>query len=217
MFRRFLASIGAAAAISASVAIVPAPAAAGGPAASEWTIGPIIRGRNYSPNMPLHPERGAHGPTFTIPATGGDAHVHYVTAPVSTLAGARSMRLRYRIDAERGTRFVAQEHPTETATLSLYFQRRGDTWTARSPTHRWYSPHSRVMPLTPGVHEVVIGFDEPWIAMMGGDARSLPRAYAAALEQASSVGFVFGSASGRGHGVYASSPARFTVLDFAIE
>ena len=44
-----------------------------------------------------------------------------------------------------------------------------------------------------------------------------PRDFRAALAGAERVGFVFGSESGRGHGVYATGPARFTLLDFRVE
>jgi hypothetical protein len=73
------------------------------------------------------------------------------------------------------------------------------------------------MPLAPGTYRVSIALDEPWVAMMGGTAADLPAAFAAARADAINVGFVFGSASGRGHGVYATGPARFTVLDFRID
>lgn len=200
--------------------VTPAPVAPveAQPVASAWEIGPIIRGENYSFRMPatLWPSRD--GASFDFPYPHPSAgHVHYVTAPARPLAGAERITIRYRIDAARGTRFVPEERPQETATLSLYFQRAGDRWTARTPHHRWYAPNDKVVPLSPGTHEVTIGLDEDWIAMTGGSARSLPDAYARALAQTSRVGFVFGSPSLRGHGVYATGPARFTLLDFRVE
>ena len=146
-----------------------------------------------------------------------DGHVHYLTRRTAPLDTARGLRLRYRIDAAPGTRFVAEEHPNETATLSLYFQRAGDRWTMRTPYHRWYSPSKKVVPLSAGTHTISIALDEEWIAMAGGSRKTLLADFDRALAQASSVGFVFGSASGRGHGVYATGPARFTLLDFEIE
>jgi hypothetical protein len=201
-----------------ALAAVPFAVLAAGPAASQWEIGPVIKGRNYSVNMPPTLDEGRRGPGFDFPyPTAAPGHVHYVTVPVGSLEGARRITLTYRIDAARSVRFVPQETPGDTATLSLYFQRAGDRWTARTPHHRWYSPNGRVMPLTPGTHTISIALDEPWIAMMGGDARSLPQAFARARAEAAEVGFVFGSAGLRGHGVYATGPARFTVLDFEIE
>lgn len=186
--------------------------------ASLWEIGPIIRGKNYSPNMPLRPEQGRDGPSFAIPGpTAADGSVHYLTIPTRPLEGARRITLRYRIDAAPGTRFVPQESPQLPATLSLYFQRAGDGWTVRQPDWRWYAPTARTMPLAPGTHTVRIGLDEDWVAMTGPGAHANPDGFRAALAETARVGFVFGSEGGRGHGVFATAPARFTILDFRIE
>ena len=185
---------------------------------SVWFIGPIIRGENYSFRMPATMRPSPAGSTFDFPyPTAADGHVHYVTTPTRSLANASRITIRYRIDAAPGTRFVAEEHPNETATLSLYFQRAGDRWTMRTPHHRWYSPSKKVVPLSAGTHTISIALDEEWIAMAGGSRKTLLADFDRALAQASSVGFVLGSASGRGHGVYATGPARFTLLDFEIE
>lgn len=201
-----------AAALLASVALAAAPPA------GAWEIGPIIRGKNYSVNMPLRASDTRAGPSFAIPGpNAADGHVHYVTVPTRPLEGARRITLTYRIDAAPGTRFVAQESPQLPATLSLYFQRAGDGWTTRQPDWRWYAPTNRTMPLRPGKHTVSIGLDEDWIAMTGPAAHANPRGFAAALADTQRVGFTFGSESGRGHGVYATAPARFTILDFRVE
>ena len=189
-----------------------------GPPADAWEIGPIIRGKNYSQRMPLRPDEGARGPSFAIPGpTAAQGHVHYLTVPTRPLAGARHITLTYRIDAAPGTRFVPQESPHLPATLSLYFQRAGDGWTTRQPDWRWYAPANRTVPLRPGTHTIRIGLDEDWVAMTGPGAHANPRGFAEALEDTARVGFVFGSEGGRGHGVYATAPARFTILDFRVD
>lgn len=207
-----------AALLAAPLALLAAPLA-GMPEAGEWQIGPIIKGRNYSVGMPLRLEPGRDGPGFDFPhPTASAGHVHYVTVPVRSLEGARSITLTYRIDARRGVTFTPQETPHLPATLSLYFQRAGDRWTARTPHHRWYSPVGRTAPVKPGTHTLTIALDEPWVAMMGGDGATLPAQFARAKREAAVVGFVLGSDDGgRGHGVFASGPARFTVLDFRID
>ena len=202
----------AAAALLASVALAAAPPA------NAWEIGPVIRGKNYSVNMPLRPRATRAGPSFDIPGpTAADGHVHYVTMPTGPLEGARRITLTYRIDAAPGTRFVPQESPDLAATLSLYFQRAGDGWTKRQPDWRWYAPTSRTVPLRPGKHTVSIALNEDWIAMTGPGAHANSRGFAAALADTQRVGFTFGSEGGRGHGVYATAPARFTILDFRVE
>ena len=188
------------------------------PPADLWEIGPIIRGKNYSRGMPLHPDSTSAGPSFAIPGpTAADGHVHYVTVPSRPLTDARRITLTYRIDAAPGTRFVAQESPHLPATLSLYFQRSGDGWTTRQPDWRWYAPTNRTVPLRPGRHTVSIGLDEDWIAMTGPGAHANPRGFRAAMEHTARIGFTFGSEGGRGHGVYATRPARFTIVDFRVE
>lgn len=203
----------------ASVAVlVSAAQAAAGPPANAWEIGPIIRGKNYSYRMPLRPEETRAGASFTIPGPSAAAgHVHYVTIPTGPLQGARAITLRYRIDAAPGTRFVPQESPELPATLSLYFQRAGDGWTTRQPDWRWYAPTNRTMPLRAGTHTVRIALNEDWIAMTGPGAHANRRGFAEALADTARVGFTFGSEGGRGHGVYATAPARFTILDFRVE
>lgn len=203
---------------AASASLLAGAAFAAGPPAGAWEIGPIIRGKNYSYRMPLHPEATRAGPSFEIPGpTAAQGHVHYLTVPTRPLAGARRISLTYRIDAAPGTRFVPQESPHRPALLSLYFQRAGDGWTTRQPDWRWYAPANRTMPLRPGTHTVRIGLDENWVAMTGPGAQANPRGFAAALAETARVGFVFGSEGGRGHGVYATGPARFTILDFRME
>lgn len=205
--------------VAALAALAGVPAMAGeGPEAWQWNIGPVIKGKNYSVNMPRTMYETREGPAFDFPyPTKADGHVHYITVPVRSLQGAQRISLTYRIDAKRGTRFIPQEYPDHDATLSLYFQRAGDRWSRKYPRHRWYSPNDRVMRLTPGTHTVSISLDEPWIAVLGGNNKTHPREFAAALNDTMRLGFTFGSSSGRGHGVYATGPARFTVLDFRIE
>lgn len=214
--RQFLAS---GTALGATLAFPSTLVARAGEWVREWEIGPVIRGRNYSVNMPPHPLESAEGWYFDFPGPRrADGHVHYVTRATGPLDQARGIRLRYRIDARPGTRFVSQEYPDREPWLSLYIQRRGDDWAARGRTryHRWYSPDSRVVPLEPGEHELTIMFEENWISVMGSDHERSPREFAAALAEAGRIGFTLGTHGGRGHGIYATAPARFTVLDFSV-
>ena len=186
-------------------------------ASGAWEIGPIIRGRNYSVGMPLHPSPAGRGWAFEFPAAGAGS-VHYVSVDPGSLAGASRITVRYRIDGARGVRFVPQERPADPGTVSLYFQRRGDSWKGR--THeffRWYAPPATVRDLAPGEHEMVVSLRDPnWVSVFGRPAAANPEAFADAQAEASRVGIVFGSAGARGHGVYATAPARFTLVDFRI-
>jgi len=198
-----------------------ARAAAGAPVAAQvpakaWRIGPIIKGRNYSVGMPLSMQEGPLGPTFAFPIE-GRGHVHYVSLGTGPLEGARQITVRYRIDAARGTRFVAQEDSSP-GMFGFAFQRAGDNWTARGryEAYRWYSPNTAA--LTPGTHTFIARLDDPaWIGVMSSKSGTNRAGFAAALADTESVSMTFGGNSGRGHGVYSTAPARFTLLDFRID
>lgn len=202
----------------AAVAILPVELATA-QRASAWEIGPWVRGRNSSIGMPAQPRPGPRGSAVFDFPTSDTGEVHAMTTAVGPLARARRVTMRYRVNAARGTRFVPAEQPAEQGTVSLYLQRAGDSWRGRGywASYRWYVPGRAVIPLTPGEHSVTIRFDEVWTNVQGQPNTMLPEAYAAALAETGNVGIAFGSSSRRAHGVYATGPARFTLLAFNIE
>lgn len=189
------------------------------PPAQAWEIGPWARGKNYSVNMPAHPRPGPNGSLQVDFPRQGRGEMDAMTIGVRPLAGAKQITLRYRIDAARGTRFVATETPEQAATVSLYFQRAGDNWSGkgRYMSYRWYVPARAVIPLSPGTHEVTVKFDEAWTNVHGRSNRADPSGFEAALRNTSRLGLAFGSRSRRSHGVAATGQARFTLLDLNIE
>lgn len=213
MRRALILLLGLSAAIAAPVATF-AMSGVGG-----WEIGPIVRGRNYSIGMPQRPRSApAGGVTFDFP-TEGNGQIDAMTSPVEPLADARAITLRYRVDLARGARFVADERPNEAATVSLYFQQRDDNWSARGRygSYRWYAPVRAVLPLAPGLYEVTVRLDEAWTNVNGQPVSQDRSGFDAALRDTARVGLAFGSSSLRSHGVYATGPARFTLLKFEIE
>jgi hypothetical protein len=188
------------------------------PPAHAWQIGPLVRGRNYSVGMPSQPSNDREGGVnFEFPQAGGE--IDAMTTRVGPLAGARQITMRYRVDAPSGARFIAVERPQEAAAVSLYFQRQGDNWSARGryASYRWYVPDRAVFALSPGVHTLTVRLDEIWTNVKGVSNRQDPDGYHAALNETVAVGVAFGSSSFRSHGVYATGPARFTLLSFDIE
>jgi hypothetical protein len=149
----------------------------------------------------------------------GSGQVDALTTAVGPLDGARQITLRYRVDAARGTRFVADETPDEPATVSLYFQQAGDSWSGRGrfASYRWYSPARAVVPLTPGEHALTVQLDETWTNVNGQPNHAVPDGFAAALRDTARIGLAFGSPSRRSHGVYATGPARFTLYSLDID
>ena len=188
------------------------------PPAEAWQIGPWVRGRNYSVGMPPHPSPVASGGVAMIFPVAGHGQVDALTTTVGSLARARQITMRYRVDAAPGTRFVADEAPNEPATVSIYFQQAGDDWSARGryASYRWYVPARAVIPLTPGVRSVTVRFDETWTNVNGQPNTSDPAGYATALANASQLGIAFGSRGLRSHGVYTTGQARFTLLSLDI-
>jgi hypothetical protein len=114
----------------AASSVLATPFAAIAQPADSWVIGPHIRGRNHSVGMPVHPTPAGPGWTFDFPYPHVEAgHVHYVTFNSSRpLAGASRIVVRYRVEAPRGVRFVPRENPGMPGTVSVFFQRRGDSW-----------------------------------------------------------------------------------------
>jgi hypothetical protein len=209
-------SLTAGLALACGVTAAVAAEVASGP----WEIGPVIRGRNYSQGMPPAPVPAGRGWMFDFPGEAtSPGSIHYVTLRTGPLEGARGLIVRYRIDAAPGVRFVPQEKPGEPATVSLMFQRAGDSWSGkRHEFHRWYAPTATVRELGPGRGEIVVNLDDAaWISVFGRPASQFPEAFADALSETERVGLVFGSAGARGHGVYATGPARFRLDSFRIE
>jgi hypothetical protein len=197
--------------LAASASAVPALAQM--PPAQGWDIGPWVRGRNYSVGMPAHPSAVPGGVSFAFPPA-GQGQIDAMTTAVGPLVGARQITLRYRIEAPRGTRFVADETPNQPATVSLYLQQRGDNWsgTGRWASYRWYVPVAAVMPLASGERTVTVRLDDIWTDVNGRPNTENPSGFAAALANTSQIGIAFGSSSRRSHGVYTYGPARFTLL-----
>lgn len=198
----------------------PASAAAAVVQASEagaWTIGPIIRGRNYSRGMPLHPTPLRRG-GFVIDLPQAPGSVHYVTFRHGSLAGKRRIVMRYRIEADPGVRLVPRTAPQGNAMITPYFQRSGDSWNARGPyeAYRWYATFATQNP-TPGEHVIVAPLDGNWTAVETSSARTNPAGFRDAIAEADQVGFVLGGGDGYGHGVYATGRARLIVTEFRVE
>lgn len=201
-------------------AAVTLPASGSAPA-SAWEIGPVIDGRNYSVGLPRRPAATRTGWQFDFPyPTRDDGHVHAVSFDPGPLDRATRIVVRYRVDAHRSARFVPQEQPGTPATVSLILQRARDDWSGRGRygSYRWYAPAAGIKTIAPGEHEIAVRLDRlDWTNVNGQPAVTDPRGFRAALADTSRIGLVFGSTSMRGHGVYATASARFTLLSFRIE
>lgn len=183
-----------------------------------WRIGPVIKGKNYSVGLPEIPLPHPEGWCFDIPYPNVEAgHVHYVTFDHGPLTGKRRIVLRYRIETEG--QLHARTAPGQPAMLTLYFQRKGDNWSAKGKydSFRWYATFVTVSPLGAGSGEIVAQLDGPWTGAEKSTKANDPAGFDAAINNAQAVGFVLGGGDGYGHGVFATAPARFIVASFRIE
>jgi hypothetical protein len=203
---------------ASSVAATPRAMSRNHVTASEWTIGPIIDGRQYSRGMPLrpvpHPGGGWH---IDLPPPPGS--VNYVTFHAGSLSGKRRIVMRYRIELAPGARIMPRKAPGAPTMLTLYVQRRGDDWSAQGPyeAYRWFASFAMHTPITAGDHVLIAPFDGNWTAVQDSTARTNPAGFRAALINADQVGFVLGGGDGLGHGVNALGGARLIVTSFRIE
>jgi hypothetical protein len=190
--------------------------AASNPAA--WTIGPIIRGRNYSQGAPLHPAPRRNG-GWQVDIPQRPTGIHYVTFRHGSLAGKRRIVMRFRVEAAPGVKIVPATAPDLPSIITLYFQRGGDNWSGRGrfEAYRWYASFASKMPITPGVHEIVAPLNGLWSAVETSNAQNNPGAFRDAVANADQVGFVLGGGDGLGHGAYATGPARLIVTSFRVE
>ena len=204
---------------SASVVTTPTPAPS--PNATPtvptgWEIGPIIDGVNRSVGMPSVLQDFAFDFPQPDQAIG---HVHYLTFRHGSLTGKSRITLRYRIDAAPGVQILPKDYPQLTSTLTLYFQSRNDNWSAQGnyQYYRWYASAQTVRPLVAGENTITVSLNDVWTPVLTGSSLGAPDAFAAAKAEADRVGFVFGGGDGLGHGVYATGPAKFTILAFEVQ
>jgi hypothetical protein len=174
--------------------------------------------------MPKHPTRHPNGWSqgwvIEMPQV-GQGSVHYVVMPTASLLGKSSVTLRYRIEAAEGARLLPKNFHDRIASMSLYFQRKDDNWTAEGKyeAYRWYANFATHRPIgmDGNEYEMTARFDQNWISIMGGNTQTNPQGYSDARLYASRVGFVMGGGDGLGHGVYATGQVRLVVTHFSVD
>jgi hypothetical protein len=168
--------------------------------------------------MPLYPSPGP-GRTWHIDLPRAGGSVHYVTFAHGSLVGKRRIVFRYRLEAAPGVKIMPRTAPGAPSIITLYFQRRGDSWSGKGPfeTYRWYATFASHSPIAPGDHSMVVPLNGNWTAIETSSARQNPGAFWDAIVAADRVGFVLGGGDGYGHGVFATGPARLVVTEFRVE
>lgn len=174
---------------------------------SSWGFGPVIKGRNYSEGMPASPTIEGAGWSFDFPNYGGvDAVINKSPPTLAT-----SITLHFTVT---GGGFLPSDDNSGTpASVGVAFQRRGDSWSGSGQyaSYRWYSD-ARIN-LAPGEFTLAVPLNaDQWHNVQG---QKDDAGFAAALASVDNVSVVFGGQFSS-HGVYATEPSRFTLLDITI-
>lgn len=182
--------------------------------AASWEIGPVIRGKNYSLNMPLRPTQDADRTWFL--EFGPESGPHYVTFPHGSLVGKTVIRGRFKIEGPPGARIWGKACPDQPSSLTLFFMSANPDWYGDGG--RWWATFATKRPLEVGAEfEVVARLDANWTSVLTMSRESGPREFEDALANADRVGFTFGDCESFGHGARATTTVRFRVLDFRVE
>ena len=182
--------------------------------ASNWEIGPIIDGKNYSVGVPIRPTQTTDGWAFDFPQAGG--HVGYITYKYGSLNGKSRIIMRYRIEADPMVQFLPKCCPQLLGQgPTMYLQRDNDDW--REEGGRWWATFNSPWPIVPGEFELNIPLNANWTSVYTWTAEGKPSEFAKAKADAERIGFTFGGGDGYGHGTYATGPARMVVTSFVVE
>lgn len=152
---------------------------------------------NWSHGMPAAPTPQGAGWVIDVPPV---ASLHYVQNYKQTVREGQILTARVRVT---GT-FASLEGGAPS--MSLILQRKGDRG---EPGYRYFS--FAAMPLTEGEHTLAVTVDSKNF----GDVLENTGTLAAVLADLESVGVMFGSDDGRGHGVYTSHGGRIELLSLA--
>ena len=182
--------------------------------ASNWEIGPIIDGKNYSIGMPLRPTQTNDGWAIDFPLQGGS--VHYVTFKYGSLGNKSRIIMRYRIEADASVKFLPKCCPELLGIgPTMYFQQKNDDWNREGG--RWFATFNAPWPIVSGEFELSIPLNGNWTSVYTWSAQSNSVDFNTAKVNSERIGFTFGGGDGYGHGVYATGQARLVVTSFVVE
>jgi hypothetical protein len=185
------------------------------PPLSQWEIGPVIAGTNYSHNVPLHPLPTPDGFAIDFPESDG---VHYVTMPSGPLVGHTQIVMSYRVEMDEGASLHPSSQPdAPTIGPVIYFERQGDDW--NTDGYRWWASFNMTTPIEPGTYTITVPLDDAryWSSSNVKDAIKNPDDFLAAKQHTACVGFTLGGGTGLGHGVFATGHVRLVVTQFEVQ
>lgn len=174
-----------------------------------WVIGPVFSGQSLSKGMPSSPTEHGSGFYFDFPVGSGSVNYVQKVKDLPRLSMGQTLKIRFKIEGQG--QFVAQDaNASPIASLGFILQRKGDNLSGVGmyENYRWFSQAEFI--LKEGEFELSAIIDEhSFGGVMGGKD---PAVLLDVLRNLGSLGLCFGSAGGRGHGVFVSAPIRFTLL-----
>jgi hypothetical protein len=187
--------------------------------AAGWTIGPIVNGENRSPRAYAFPHPEAIIAVEIPHGTVGDriGELSGLTFVHGPLAGKSRIIARFRVEGEDGVKIIPSQ-PGPIGWATPFFQRRGDNWGAQGKyeAYRWFATHHTKHLVVGEEYEMSAPLDHGWTATQTSTQINNPAGFHDALANAESVGIVFGGGDGYAHGICATGPARFVLLDFQV-
>lgn len=136
-------------------------------------------------------------------------NANYITKSCD-LTGKSTIRLRFTLDGV----VYPKSDPLGPPLATLYFQRRGDNWSAKGDyeAYRWYASFATAYITKPGEYQIEAPLNGNWTAILTSSRENNPQGFADALADCERMGFVLGGGTGLGHGVV--GPATLTIQEF---
>lgn len=184
----------------------PKPPSGGGGTTTSWFFGPIIDGENYTKGMPARPTAAGQGFTFDFKNAPSEVDAVIKKNPPS-LVGMKGLKLNYTVT---GSGFMAAGETNVPGRVGISLQRKGDNWSG-SGQYQQYRLYSQSRPLlVAGSGQVVA---TTWIDVKGKVVS--PAVVSTVVANLDNYSVVFGG-SFASHGVYATQPASFTMVNIEV-
>lgn len=173
---------------------------------SDWTIGPIVNGVNYSPGVVWN----GNGFAFPTAAPG----VHGLTRG-AVESGRSRISMSFRIDGNAA--FIEVDAGGGTpgpGKIRLFMQRCGDDWLGPKTGKSSYRFYSQPLDLAIGEASMQVALSsELWTNV---DGQQDANGFAETLAALCTVGMGFGGVFAM-HGAYATGPAQFILISYTLE
>ena len=139
---------------------------------------------------------------------------HYVLLNTGPLTGKTAITLTGKVEGAAGMKALTDA--TAPTDMCLFFQRKGDDWSGLGAMefYRWWAGLVMMKPIADGEFTLTASLMGEWGSVLGHSSTANAAAFADALNNAVSVGFVLGGGSGLGHGI--TGTGKITVTSFTL-